>query len=62
MKNKIKDLFNLEKKTIIIAGGAGQIGFSMCEAILSYGARVIVVDLDIENFLTLSLSLICICT
>tara|TARA_B100001250_G_C19816402_1_gene798661 strand:+ start:3975 stop:4796 length:822 start_codon:yes stop_codon:yes gene_type:complete len=49
MKNKVKDLFNLEKKTIIIAGGAGQIGFSMCEAILSYGARVIVIDLDIEN-------------
>ncbi len=49
MKKKLDNLFNLEGKTIIVAGGSGQIGFSLCEAILNYGAKIIIIDLDINH-------------
>ena len=45
---KVKQLFNLEDKLIIVAGGAGQIGFSFCEILASAGARVVMADLDTQ--------------
>jgi NAD(P)-dependent dehydrogenase (short-subunit alcohol dehydrogenase family) len=41
-------LFNLEGRIIIVAGGAGQIGFSFCEILADAGATVIIADIDIE--------------
>ena len=46
----IEKLFNVKDKTYIIAGGAGQIGFSICQSLLLSNANVIVADFDIENF------------
>ncbi len=44
----VETLFGLKNKTIIVAGGAGQIGFSMCKVLADAGAKVIVADLDLE--------------
>lgn len=44
----IKKLFSLKNRNIIVAGGAGQIGFSFVEILLDSGANVILADLDIE--------------
>ncbi|GJM30752.1 MAG: short-chain dehydrogenase [Cyclobacteriaceae bacterium] len=44
----VSRLFNLEGKVIIVAGGAGQIGFSFCEILTDAGAQVILADLDLE--------------
>jgi len=44
----IKKLFNLSNKNIIIAGGAGQIGFAFVEILLDAGATVIIADIDEE--------------
>ena len=44
----IKKLFSLEDRNIIVAGGAGQIGFSFVEILIDSGANVILADLDIE--------------
>jgi NAD(P)-dependent dehydrogenase (short-subunit alcohol dehydrogenase family) len=41
-----KKLFSLKNKTIILAGGAGQIGFTFCQILLDAGADVIIADLD----------------
>lgn len=38
----IEDMFNLDGKTALVAGGAGVIGTMMCRALLNAGARVIV--------------------
>jgi len=43
----IKKLFSLENKTIIVAGGAGQIGFAFCEILASAGAKIILADIDV---------------
>lgn len=45
---KVKQLFNLEGRTIVVGGGAGQIGFSFCEILSDAGAKVIIADIDIE--------------
>ena len=42
----INKLFNLENKNIIIAGGAGQIGFAFVEILLDAEATVIIADID----------------
>lgn len=39
----------LKSKVIVVAGGAGQIGFSFSKAIANEGANVIIADIDIEN-------------
>ena len=39
---KVNNLFNLKNKNIIVAGGAGQIGFSFVEILADAGANVIV--------------------
>lgn len=45
--NLTNKLFNLNNKTIIVAGGAGQIGFAMCEILADAGANVIIADIDL---------------
>lgn len=44
----VESLFGLKEKLIVVAGGAGQIGFSMSIILADAGAKVIVADLDIE--------------
>lgn len=44
----IQNLFELGGKTIIVAGGAGQIGFAMCEILADAGAKVVIADIDTE--------------
>lgn len=46
--NRIVELFSLKNKVIIVAGGAGQIGFAFCGILAEAGANVIVADLDLE--------------
>ena len=44
----LKKLFQLRNKNIVVAGGAGQIGFSIIEILVDVGANVILADIDIE--------------
>lgn len=44
----VNKLFDLSSKNIIVAGGAGQIGFSFVEVLLDAGANVIIADIDTE--------------
>ncbi len=46
--DKVKQLFNLGNRNIIVAGGAGQIGFAFVEILIDAGATVIIADIDIE--------------
>lgn len=46
MGNLVNTLFNLEGKTIVLAGGAGQIGFAMALALADAGAVVAIADID----------------
>jgi NAD(P)-dependent dehydrogenase (short-subunit alcohol dehydrogenase family) len=41
--------FNLNKKTALITGGAGLLGFEHCYALLESGAKVIITDIDEEQ-------------
>ncbi len=43
----VNQLFNLDKRVIVVAGGAGQIGFSFCTVLADAGAIIIIADLDI---------------
>lgn len=45
---RIKEIFNLDNRTIIVAGGAGQIGFSFCQILADAGANVVIADIDDE--------------
>ena len=47
MKKTI-ELFSLEKKNIIVAGGAGQIGFAMVKILADAGANIFIADVDCE--------------
>jgi len=47
-KNILKKLFGLDGKVIVLAGGAGQIGFSAAVALVEAGAQVAIADLDME--------------
>ena len=42
----VNKLFSLEGKTIVVAGGAGQIGFAFCQILADAGANVAIADLD----------------
>lgn len=44
----VESLFALNERLIIVAGGAGQIGFAMCSILADAGAKVVIADLDIE--------------
>jgi NAD(P)-dependent dehydrogenase (short-subunit alcohol dehydrogenase family) len=44
----VNHLFNLSNRSVIIAGGAGQIGFSFAEILADAGANVFIADLDTE--------------
>lgn len=46
--NLVYQLFGLEGRVIIVAGGAGQIGFAIATILADAGAEVIIADLDIE--------------
>jgi NAD(P)-dependent dehydrogenase (short-subunit alcohol dehydrogenase family) len=54
----MKDLFNMSGKTALITGAGGLLGPKHAEALLEYGAKVILTDLDLvslkEKYLTLS--------
>ena len=45
---KVKQLFTLENKNVIVAGGAGQIGFAMVQILSDAGANIYIADLDVE--------------
>lgn len=44
----VEQLFNLNGRLIIVAGGAGQIGFSFTQILADAGADVIVADIDTD--------------
>ena len=41
----LKNLFDLQGKTALITGGAGGIGFAAAEAMASFGADIVLVDI-----------------
>ncbi|ETA67461.1 dehydrogenase of unknown specificity, short-chain alcohol dehydrogenase like [Methanolobus tindarius DSM 2278] len=42
-------MFNLKNKVILITGGSGHLGKSMCEALAEYGATLIIGSRDIDK-------------
>jgi 2-deoxy-D-gluconate 3-dehydrogenase len=46
----INDFFGLFGKRALVVGGAGDLGIAMVEAILSAGAKVVVIDVDNKVF------------
>lgn len=48
MGNLVNKLFNLEGRTVVLAGGAGQIGFTMAQALADAGAVVAIADIDTD--------------
>jgi NAD(P)-dependent dehydrogenase (short-subunit alcohol dehydrogenase family) len=46
--NTAADLFKLKDRVVIVAGGAGQIGFAFCTILADAGAMVIIGDVDVE--------------
>lgn len=55
--NLTNKLFNLEKRVIVVAGGAGQIGFAFSTILADAGATVIIADID-EDMATKKVALI----
>ncbi|MGM7693074.1 SDR family NAD(P)-dependent oxidoreductase [Staphylococcus saprophyticus] len=51
------DLFNLQDKVIILTGGLGLIGSKYTEALLSYGANVVLIDIKEDEWLSSKLHL-----
>jgi gluconate 5-dehydrogenase len=45
----LKDMFNLKNKVILITGGSGHLGKSMCEALAEYGATLIIGSRDCDQ-------------
>ena len=45
---RVNRLFDLSGRTIVVAGGSGQIGFSFCEILADAGASIAIADIDIE--------------
>jgi NAD(P)-dependent dehydrogenase (short-subunit alcohol dehydrogenase family) len=48
MMNLVEQLFSLKDRVIIVAGGAGQIGFSVSTILADAGATVVIADIDTE--------------
>ena len=44
----LEKLFSLKSKKLVIAGGAGQIGYEVSKNLASLGAQVIIADLDAD--------------
>lgn len=44
----VNQLFDLSERVIIVAGGAGQIGFAFSQILADAGAKVVIADIDIE--------------
>jgi len=44
----VNQLFDLSNRVIVVAGGAGQIGFSFCEILADAGAKIAIADIDTE--------------
>ncbi|THH39518.1 SDR family oxidoreductase [Neolewinella litorea] len=44
----VNKLFSLENRTVVVGGGAGQIGFSLCKILVDAGAHVLIADIDGE--------------
>jgi 2-deoxy-D-gluconate 3-dehydrogenase len=44
-----KSLFDLTGKRAIVVGGAGEIGYAIAEALLEFGASVVIVDKDTDT-------------
>ena len=44
----VNKLFSMEGRLVVVAGGAGQIGFSVCEILADAGANVVIADIDVE--------------
>lgn len=45
---KSLEVFCLDNRVIIVAGGAGQIGFAFCKILADAGAKVVIADIDVE--------------
>ena len=45
-----KKMLNFEGKNIVVSGGLGLIGSSVCDAFLEFGGNVIVADIDEKKF------------
>lgn len=45
---RVRQLFDLTDRVIIVAGGAGQIGFSFSEILADAGAIIAIADIDVE--------------
>ncbi len=48
MNSIVNKLFDLKDRVIIVAGGAGQIGFSFCKILADAGAKIAIADIDTE--------------
>jgi NAD(P)-dependent dehydrogenase (short-subunit alcohol dehydrogenase family) len=47
----MKDLFNLDGKTALITGASGLLGPKHAEALLDYGCKVILTDINLESLM-----------
>ncbi len=45
---KVNKLFSMKDELIVVAGGAGQIGFSLSQVLVMAGAQVAIADIDVE--------------
>jgi NAD(P)-dependent dehydrogenase (short-subunit alcohol dehydrogenase family) len=46
--NMVSTLFSLKNRVVVVAGGAGQIGFSVSTILADAGATVVIADIDTE--------------
>ena len=44
MNKKLKDLFNLSEKVVVVTGGAGYLGEAICEGLAESGANIAIVS------------------
>ena len=51
-EDQYKNIFNLKGKTAVVTGGIGILGKSFCAGLASFGANVVVIDLDEKKILS----------
>lgn len=44
-----KDLFNLENRIVVVTGGLGQLGRQFSSALLGYGAKIAIFDIQVDE-------------